>query len=350
MMSSATLAASDSDDAGSSSHGTLNPDALRKMRFRKAQPPGCRGPGEEGKGRWCEIMIDGGVTIRNVERLREVIRAGEKKAASGKLGDDSDELAELRRELIAGRAAVTALETATTKFAKGEKTRLAQKSTKSGPASGRKKREPEQFKCRKDLKDQDVEKLKYVCTVTEYKTKRESGGGGGGKEGGGGDGGMKEGKGSGGSGGGGSMAEMTNDERCKVLTRWMSQYRGDPTDEKTVFWKWLSTNHQSFESLEKLKEHSLNAGTGSGKVRTAIESKATKTYKSLSREIHPDKLGSFFRKTPKCDKQEMKDMLRTVFDRATDLKNCVLKPLRCDLKVLGGEGGDKSTGRRRDEF
>ena len=36
----------------------------------------------------------------------------------------------------------------------------------------------------------------------------------------------------------------------------------------------LSKNHESFEALEKLKEHSLNAGTGSGKVRAAIESKA----------------------------------------------------------------------------
>jgi hypothetical protein len=38
-------------------------------------------------------------------------------------------------------------------------------------------------------------------------------------------------------------------------------------------------------------------------------------------------------------------MLRAVFDRATDLKNCVLKPLRCDMKV--GEGEAK---RGRDEF
>lgn len=77
------------------------------------------------------------------------------------------------------------------------------------------------------------------------------------------------------------------------------------------------------------------------------DTEATKTYKALSREIHPDKLGSFFRRTPKCDKQQVKDMLRTVFDRATDLKNCVLKPLRCDLKLGGGEAGGKDP---RDEF
>ena len=37
------------------------------------------------------------------------------------------------------------------------------------------------------------------------------------------------------------------------------------------------------------------------------------------------------------DKEEIKDMLRSVFDRATDLKNCVLKPLRCDIKRGGGD-------------
>ena len=73
--------------ASDSSQGTLNTEALRKMHFRQAQPPGCKGPGEEGKGRWCEIMSDGGITVRNVERLREVVRAGEKKEASGKLPD-----------------------------------------------------------------------------------------------------------------------------------------------------------------------------------------------------------------------------------------------------------------------
>ena len=51
------------------------------------------------------------------------------------------------------------------------------------------------------------------------------------------------------------------------------------------------------------------------------------------------------RATPSA--QELKDMLRTVFDRATDLKNCVLKPLRCDLKVGKGDAGNM---RGHDEF
>ena len=57
----------------SSSHGTLNTAALRKLHFKQAQPPGCKKGDEEGggKGRWCEIMSDGGITIRNLERLLE---------------------------------------------------------------------------------------------------------------------------------------------------------------------------------------------------------------------------------------------------------------------------------------
>ena len=183
----------------------------------------------------------------------------------------------------------------------------------------------------KDLSSgQDVAGLKYVCTVTEYKLKRDKSKekSGGGKDGGGSDKDKSGGKG----------AEVSDEERCQQLTTWLGKYNKDKEEGKARFWKWLAKNHPSFESLEKLKEHSLNAGTGSGKVRAAIESKATKTYKGLTREIHPDKLAGFFRKTPKCDKQEVKDMLREVFDRATALKNCVLKPLRCDVKT-GAKGG-----------
>jgi hypothetical protein len=40
----------------------------------------------------------------------------------------------------------------------------------------------------------------------------------------------------------------------------MSKYNNDPDNEKHKFWRWLAKNYASFESLEKLKEHSLNAG------------------------------------------------------------------------------------------
>jgi hypothetical protein len=78
----------------------------------------------------------------------------------------------------------------------------------------------------------------------------------------------------GGGGTDGGKTQMSDGERCTQLTLWMSKYASDLDDEKRKFWRWLAKSHPSFEALEKLKEHSLNAGTGSGKVRAAIESKA----------------------------------------------------------------------------
>ena len=71
----------DADGASSSSTGSVNPEAVRRMHFRRAQPPGCRPAGEHDGGWWCEITSDGGIAVRNVERLREVVRSAEKRAA-----------------------------------------------------------------------------------------------------------------------------------------------------------------------------------------------------------------------------------------------------------------------------
>ena len=91
-----------------------------------------------------------------------------------------------------------------------------------------------------------------------------------------------------------------------------------------------------FGTLERLREHATGeGGTGTGKIREAIESKAAKAYKALSRETHPDKLGGLFRRQPRCGDEGTRNMLRAVFDRATDMRNCVMKPLRCEL---GGGG------------
>ena len=77
------------------------------MHFRRAQPPGCRPAGEHDGGWWCEITSDGGIAVRNVERLREVVRSAEKRAAERDEARESDdvsgEAASRRRELAAGR-------------------------------------------------------------------------------------------------------------------------------------------------------------------------------------------------------------------------------------------------------
>ena len=83
--------------------GSVNPEAVRRMHFRRAQPPGCRPADEHDGGWWCEITSDGGIAVRNVERLREVVRSAEKRAAerdeARESDDDSGEAALRRREL-----------------------------------------------------------------------------------------------------------------------------------------------------------------------------------------------------------------------------------------------------------
>ena len=89
---------------------------------------------------YVQLRLESGMVLPMRPWL-EVTRVAEKKESSGKVAEGTDEHAELRREIIAGRAAAVAVKAAVTKFDKGEKTRLGSKATKSGPASGKKQRE-----------------------------------------------------------------------------------------------------------------------------------------------------------------------------------------------------------------
>ena len=62
--------------------------------------------------------------------------------------------------------------------------------------------------------------------------------------------------------------------------------------------------------------------------REAIERKAVKSYKALSKDCHPDKLP---RAVGVACAKELDAMMRAVFERAEALKHCVTKPLRCTL-------------------
>ena len=56
---------------------------------------------------------------------------------------------------------------------------------------------------------------------------------------------------------------------------------------------------------------------------------ARRRYRSFSRQVHTDRL-------PKPCKQdeELKDLAQLIFNRAAQLKECVLKPLRCEIAPL----------------
>ena len=112
------------------------------MHFRRAQPPGCRPAGEHDGGWWCEITSDGGIAVRNVERLREVVRSAEKRAAERDEARESDdvsgEAASRRRELLAGRAALAAVDAAIAKFDAEDAKRIrGGSSSRAGSSSAR---------------------------------------------------------------------------------------------------------------------------------------------------------------------------------------------------------------------
>ena len=47
---------------------------------------------------------------------------------------------------------------------------------------------------------------------------------------------------------------------------------------RPAFWKFLARDHAGYAELEKLKRHSDSAGTGTGKVRKAIEKVVVSAY------------------------------------------------------------------------
>ena len=108
---------------------------------------------------------------------------------------------------------------------------------------------PSRYRCRKNKKLLDSEKLEYHCTVTDYKLESKG-----------------ETEGTNSKEKFGNSKEGSDLDRCKELLRWQSNFQADRTEGKSTFWGFLTTAHEGFASLEKLKTHSLNYGTGTGKV------------------------------------------------------------------------------------
>jgi hypothetical protein len=349
-----------------SSAGTVNEGALRRLRARNAHPPGCAAPGsEDAAARWCEIATDGGVMIRNRARLREVVRAAEKKLARERASSPDASASSDANDVdavAAGRAVVDAVDAAVEKFdaselarVKKEKAKEKREATKRALIAagfGRAKpapaaKEAKAFKCRKRLRSSGD--IQYVCAVTDSARKRPAA--------------SKDAAASAPSAGASSsppskktkedpLAGIEPSARCDEFRAWLAAYDKDGgsgggsggsggEESRPRFWRVLARRHDGFATLAKLAAHAVrDGGTGVGRVREAIEGRASRAYKALSREIHPDKLGAFFRDdaTPCGGKggggaarERMREMLRAAFDRAADLKTCVLKPLRCEL-------------------
>ena len=72
---------------------------------------------------------------------------------------------------------------------------------------------------------------------------------------------------------------------------------------RPAFWKFLARDHAGYAELEKLKRHSDSAGTGTGKVRKAIEKVVVSAYVlALSFNVERDRIRAprFAREREKC--------------------------------------------------
>lgn len=264
----------------------------RKMEWREARPVSCK-DGEQGRSWWCGVTSDEAITIRNAERLAEVAGIAETKQPSERTAD--------QRASIAAHDAVG---DAKRTFAAAERARVSKASKAGKKATAAKV--PTEFRCRKLREVKDIEKLRYKCVVSESGT-----GGTAGTSSADADGTPVQ-----------EQAAWTPEERCRVYHRWLGQYESGSADE---FWAWLAQEHAGFGVLQKLKEHTEAEGAASGKVRMALEKKATDAYRKLSREVHADKL-------PALCAETVRGMMLLVSDRAKKLQSCVLKPLRCEIK------------------
>ena len=177
--------------------------------------------------------------------------------------------------------------------------------------------------------------MQITCFVSDYKYDGEEGEEGGEGE----DGGKKRKK---------YDSDETPESRCERFTGWQKKYARDKSEGHTYFLTWLTEKDPVLGGLDKLKTHTeAEGGTGTGKVRQAIEGKAKGLYRKASLELHPDKV---IRKLPKgCATDAMKEMLSEVFERVKRLKECILRPLRCELDPTDtGEGfAGKKKGKKK---
>ena len=321
----------------------VNEGAVR-VAWRDVHPPGCKPLDADTSKRWCELDDDGVITVRNPVRFDEVMKLEDKRHQAMVEHPDADagylehEIYNLAKAVRAGRAATNALKRATDKFDAAERDRLRSPGVKKAPknASARKRRVVDVLRCRKDWNPNSeaagFEKdtgWGYVCSVNQYKIhraepttnpeakQRNDTDPATGKE--------------------RVRAPETDTQKCARLRHYKYKYDLDGSEGKPKFRRWLASAHAGFAQLEKLRDHATSdGGTGVGKVREIIEERANKAYKAISRELHPDKSTSTLRTRRECaeDADGIRAMLKEQFDRATDLKNCVLKPLRCEVASL----------------
>jgi hypothetical protein len=109
-----------------------------------------------------------------------------------------------------------------------------------------------------------------------------------------------------------------NRVRCNLYKDWLPQFKGDGSEKKDMFFEYLASNFEDFGGLRTLARQGRKE-----------ERKASKLYRHIAKETHPDKLPDG------CKTDEMKEMMRDILSKSTSLKECVSDPAQCD----GGGGG-----------
>lgn len=316
---------------------TTNADALARRlarkEWRQAWPGGCREyeDRKEAKGRFCSLTAsvagrdgrditevdDVTMTIGSVSRLRELA------AAFGKRQARTAETLVPTAQDHAARAALAAVELAAAKYAKrdAERRQQARRQRREMPP----RRVPSEYRCHKAAKEpKTAEAVEFTCSVSDHTLEAAAPAG--------------EDRGTGPSAkaeGGGAAATPARDspeERCARYKLWMAEYAsalvpGDSTVGEG-FYDYLGAQYEPLGTLAKLRRHVHAVGGETGKAREAIERKAVKSYKALSKDCHPDKLP---RAVGAACAKEVDAMMRAVFERAEALKHCITKPLRCTL-------------------
>ena len=316
---------------------TANADALSRRAARKewrqAWPGGCREyeGRKEAKGRFCSLtasvagrdgrditdLDDVTMTIGSMSRLRELA------AAFGKRQARAAETLVPTAQDHAARAALAAVEIAAAKHAKrdAERRQQARKQKREGPP----RRVPAEYRCVKAAKEPKTpEAVEFTCSVSDHTLEAAAAAG------------EEPGTAASADGEGGptaaTAAKDSPEERCGKYKVWKVEYAAAfvPSDSTVGegFYDYLAAHYEPFGALAKLRRHLHAVGGETGKAREAIERKAVKSYKALSKDCHPDKLP---RAVGAACAKEMDGMMRAVFDRAEALKHCITKPLRCTL-------------------
>ncbi len=164
----------------------------------------------------------------------------------------------------------------------------------------------------------EIDHLEYSCRVTDYKleTKKDPS--------------SKEEK---------PKVSESKEEKCMKYTTWLQVFKKTKkSTDLEPFFVHMESELEEFGTLTKLFRHAMSTHNEvQGKSRDLVKKRSAKLRKSISKDLHPDKI-------PHACKVDVEEMVRAIFDRATILKECIEKPSLCEL-----EGGKETGGIFDDE-